>query len=318
MAAVTPDVLITRWGALLEGCPAAVTRQFVEALVAEGLDPEDTASLVELTPQLLDALGLDDQNGRDCVLALVCSANEDAVAKHSLNSARTQRRWSRQSPLTGTAPSVPDGCELQVSTPPPEDEKGKPWGVGAFERRVFQQTDRRGVQAQEVVPGVFLGGFAAATNAQEQRKFGITHIVNATSRRLDVPGAKVLCLHLKDADGDQDISCHFWPVIAFIEEALAAGNAALVHCIRGVSRSSTLVCAYIIARGGRGMQEALALVQQARPVAKPRPGFIGQLKAFNLQLASASNGRGSHESAAETASGNDTRSNRSRRWRSTQ
>jgi len=243
-----------RWEALLEGCPNDVVKCFVDTLVAEGLDPEDSASLVELTPQLLDALHLNDHVARERVLAVAQSA--------------TDRGRN----------------ETAVLANPAEDKEHVPLCITHFEGRVFAQTDRRGAQAQEVVPGVFLGSFKAAMNTEEQQRLGITHIVNATSHQLDAPGARVLCLFLRDCDGDQDISKDFPRVIKFIDEARAAGSAVLVHCVRGVSRSSALVCAYIMARSDLDAQDALTLVQKARPVAKPRPGFVQQLKVFKQQL----------------------------------
>lgn len=258
----TAAIIAARWDTLLEGCLESVKRQFAEVLVAEGLDPQDSSSLAELTPQLLDTLGLNDCVARERVLTLVGGTCEGSAENRSPHEPTLQSKGEKQ---------------LQPAT---SDKKDDLLCVGPFQRRVFTRSEWRGPEAQEVVPGVFLGGFKAAMNTLEQRKLGITHIVNATSHQLDAPGAKVLGLPLRDNDGDQDIARHFWPVIAFIDEARAAGGAVLVHCVRGVSRSSTLVCAYIMARSGLGWQEALSLVQQARSVAKPRPGFIQQLKVF--------------------------------------
>lgn len=298
-----------RWERVLDGCPLAVVIHFSERLLAEGLDPDDPASLAELSPQLLDSMGLEDEAARDRLLALV--NNEGQLMQKGELKCDAPRRWlrSRPSPLR-CAPSAQERLHVSDSSStlgrrkdsPRIDSPRSPKSA-RFERRVFDDTDRRGVQAQEIVPGVFLGGFAAAMNVEQLRKFGITHIVNATSRPLKAtPGIKVMCLHLKDADGEQDISCHFLPVIAFIEEALAGGGGVLVHCVRGVSRSSTLVCAYLIAHNGLGVLDSLAYVQQARPVAKPRPGFVRQLKGFKEQLVKGSESRVDRAMVAAVAS----------------
>lgn len=266
---------------MLAGCSENIRVDSVEALAMEGLDPEDPASLAELSSDLLDALHLKDALARQCVLALKCAADDESGA------------WGGEMP--GNEKS---GQRLRPSQPIPTDsayaeESARPKGrravgterlnLGGFVSRVFEQRDRRGSQAQEVVPGLFLGGFKAADNAAEHRRLGITHIVNATSHRLDAPHAKVLCLHLKDCDGNQDISCHFHSVNEFLNEALDAGCAALVHCVRGVSRSTALVCAYIMSRSELDVDQALSLVRQSRPVANPRAGFVSQLKDFRKQ-----------------------------------
>ncbi|KAK3546613.1 hypothetical protein QTP70_030642, partial [Hemibagrus guttatus] len=50
--------------------------------------------------------------------------------------------------------------------------------------------------------------------------------------------------------------------------------------LAGVSRSVTLVVAYIMTVTGLGWQEALAAVRVARPCATPNPGFQKQLQEF--------------------------------------
>jgi len=261
------------WEAILEGCQESIVKQCVEVLVAEGLDPQDAATLNELTPELLNALRLHDP--------VAC----DRVLEYARLRQATISGYSKDETRANTSVSAPIAC-LNVQDhclEPPDGKRLVPVCVDPFERRSFEQKDRRGTQAQEVVRGVFLGGFKAAENFHEHRRLGITHIINATAHRLDAPHAKVLCLNLRDADGDQDISCEFPRVIEFMDEAIAGGGACLVHCIRGVSRSSALVCAYIIARSNLSVEETLTLVQDARPIAKPRPGFMQQLKRFRQE-----------------------------------
>ena len=53
----------------------------------------------------------------------------------------------------------------------------------------------------------------------------------------------------------------------------------------GVSRSVTLVVAYIMTVTGLGWQEALAAVKAARPCAGPNLGFQRQLQEFEATQA---------------------------------
>lgn len=50
--------------------------------------------------------------------------------------------------------------------------------------------------------------------------------------------------------------------------------------VAGVSRSVTLVVAYIMTVTGRGWVESLAAVRAARPCAGPNLGFLRQLEEF--------------------------------------
>ncbi|EAN81821.1 putative dual specificity protein phosphatase [Trypanosoma cruzi] len=84
-----------------------------------------------------------------------------------------------------------------------------------------------------------------------------------------------------------DISRHFSELCTLIELVMLSRkkfkncpsslHAVVVHCLVGVSRSVSVVMAYIMKRTGCSKDEALLLVKNARPVANPNPGFHSQL-----------------------------------------
>ncbi|XP_016120071.1 dual specificity protein phosphatase 22-B-like [Sinocyclocheilus grahami] len=65
-----------------------------------------------------------------------------------------------------------------------------------------------------------------------------------------------------------------------MHESRLKGEGCLVHCLAGVSRSVTLVVAYLMTVTTLGWQEALAAVKVARPCASPNMGFQKQLLEF--------------------------------------
>jgi len=71
----------------------------------------------------------------------------------------------------------------------------------------------------------------------------------------------------------------------FIRAALAENedNKVLVHCFQGISRSATVVCAYVIAQAANGMTaaEAIDLVREKRNMICPNDGFRTQLAAYS-------------------------------------
>ncbi|XP_076828359.1 dual specificity protein phosphatase 22-B isoform X3 [Brachyhypopomus gauderio] len=73
---------------------------------------------------------------------------------------------------------------------------------------------------------------------------------------------------------------HFKESITFMHESRLKGEGCLVHCLAGVSRSVTLVVAYIMTVTSVGWQDALAAVRVVRPCAGPNPGFQKQLQEF--------------------------------------
>ena len=58
------------------------------------------------------------------------------------------------------------------------------------------------------------------------------------------------------------------------------GRAVLVHCMQGVSRSTTVVLAYLMRHQGMRLEEALALAKEKRPRVQPNQGFLDQLKRY--------------------------------------
>ncbi len=52
----------------------------------------------------------------------------------------------------------------------------------------------------------------------------------------------------------------------------------LVHCEFGVSRSATVVAAYLMHARGCGVDAALQFLRTRRPKVKPNPGFLEELQ----------------------------------------
>nr|WRK65514.1 dual specific typhosphatase [Marseillevirus futianmevirus] len=74
------------------------------------------------------------------------------------------------------------------------------------------------------------------------------------------------------------------PVANFIQKSLDSGLNVLVHCAAGISRSSTIVIAFLMLRRGMTYDSALAFVQSKRKCVDPNPGFRRQLEELNDRL----------------------------------
>lgn len=67
--------------------------------------------------------------------------------------------------------------------------------------------------------------------------------------------------------------------VDFIRGAVANSENAviLVHCFQGVSRSSSVVLAYLMDAEEMTLEEAMKMVKAKRPIIKPNAGFLQQL-----------------------------------------
>lgn len=59
------------------------------------------------------------------------------------------------------------------------------------------------------------------------------------------------------------------------------GQAVLVHCKMGVSRSASTVIAYAMKQQRWPLDVALAFVRDRRSIIKPNEGFMKQLQTYN-------------------------------------
>ena len=79
---------------------------------------------------------------------------------------------------------------------------------------------------------------------------------------------------------NSDFGSAEWIIIFVYREGLETGGAVLVHCYHGVSRSASIVLAYLMKSRDIDLDEALAIVTQKRPIVCPNDGFLMQLRLF--------------------------------------
>lgn len=81
------------------------------------------------------------------------------------------------------------------------------------------------------------------------------------------------------------MSENLFPYIEQAIEFIRTGSVVFVHCAAGVSRSSSIVIAYLMIDKKMKFQEAYEFVKKRRPVICPNPGFQAQLKKIEELLA---------------------------------
>lgn len=132
---------------------------------------------------------------------------------------------------------------------------------------------------------VYVGSAGDAIRFQSLREKGITTILNAAAPECSSEDARhngltVLEIDLKDKS-DEKISTYFKKATDFIDNA--DGNV-LVHCKAGVSRSSTLVIAYMMKKFNMTLDEAIVNAQSKREKICPNIGFILELENLQAEL----------------------------------
>lgn len=136
---------------------------------------------------------------------------------------------------------------------------------------------------------LYIGDWRDAVNPRVIGALGITHILSIAGvddyvqyKRLIPHGVELLMFCVEDTP-ETNILQMMPLALNFIHKGRCTGNI-LVHCVAGVSRSASFCIAYLIREMGFTYDHALSLVQKARPVCKPNPGFEAQLRQFEREL----------------------------------
>ena len=131
---------------------------------------------------------------------------------------------------------------------------------------------------------LYLGNMNSANNSGMLRRLRITHVLTICPMRPNQErGLKYLHVSIEDTPSAR-ISQQFSRCIRFIHEVLTGGGVLLVHCHAGISRSATIIIAYLMKVKRMSYPEAVGCVYRSRPIIKPNIGFVQQLQDFAASL----------------------------------
>ncbi|OXA50272.1 dual specificity protein phosphatase 3 [Folsomia candida] len=167
--------------------------------------------------------------------------------------------------------------------------KPYPSEVATLKNIVTKDWSLPNTSVDEVYPGIFVGNAIIAKDIRALAHLGVTHIINAACgvdsiRFVDTSElfyisrnykCKFLGIPAMDVPTYQ-LNRYFNETSAFIDDAVQSGGKCLIHCIQGISRSATLVIAYLMMKKELTVYDALSLVRNKRKI-WPNDGFLVQL-----------------------------------------
>lgn len=143
-----------------------------------------------------------------------------------------------------------------------------------------------GKSMSEIIPGqLYLGNWENSILLDHK----ITHVVNMTR---EIPNfhksrSNITYLNLTLTDSEEQLIYDYIPiVIEFMRGAIERGGIVFVHCVAGMSRSASMVIAYLMKRNGWSYETSLKFVVERRKIVKPNKGFEIALKRFEQHCAS--------------------------------
>ncbi|EER01669.1 dual specificity protein phosphatase, putative [Perkinsus marinus ATCC 50983] len=139
---------------------------------------------------------------------------------------------------------------------------------------------------------LYVGSKEAASDKRLLVQYNITHVVIAHPQ---LPAKyegrlKYYRVNIKDLP-DYNLLDDLPGALEFIDRALRENehNRVLVHCSKGVSRSSSIAIAYVMFLRGLTFSEAFSMVESQRPHVYPNLGFQAQLSELEKYLGSDQN-----------------------------
>lgn len=138
-------------------------------------------------------------------------------------------------------------------------------------------------QIGEIEERLLLSSQDVANDETLLSQYKISHVLNVSgSPSTKYPGVNYCEIPLLDLP-EQSLNECFSACFDFVEDGMKTGRV-LVHCNAGVSRSVSIVIAFLIKNRNLSFNEAFTIVKTARPSAKPNEGFLKQLTMYERFL----------------------------------
>jgi len=133
----------------------------------------------------------------------------------------------------------------------------------------------------KITDKLYLGNECGAHNQEMLTKLGITHILVAGNylHQKFPKNYKYLKLPLIDRP-KQDLFAHLQDAFDYID----SGEKVLVHCAGGMSRSASIVIAYVMVKNKWKYEETYKFLKEKRPIVCPNEGFVTQLKQLEEMI----------------------------------
>lgn len=134
---------------------------------------------------------------------------------------------------------------------------------------------------------LYLGDYQNATNLlhPEIKKLNIKHVINCCKGGQNFYPNHYNYVNLEWIDNEQQMinnNGELLKVVSYIDNALSNNESVFVHCGVGMSRSATVVIAYIMYKYKWSYEDAFLFVKDKRSIIQPNVNFEMQLNSIKL------------------------------------
>lgn len=139
-------------------------------------------------------------------------------------------------------------------------------------------------QIAKITDHLYLSSFVGATE-YNLLKYGINCVITVCKEvpKVDLKNIESIKLEVIDRPSES-LDKYFDTLADKINEVAQNKGSCLVHCVAGISRSATIVLAYLMKHLKMSLREAHTLVKSRRPFIRPNLGFWKQLVDYEMSL----------------------------------
>lgn len=139
-------------------------------------------------------------------------------------------------------------------------------------------------QISKITDNLYLSSFVGTTE-YNLLKFRITCVVSACREtpRVQMKGVEAIKLDVQDKP-TEFLAKYFDFVADKINEVIKKNGIVLVHCVAGISRSTSCILAYLMKHKRMRLRDAHTFVKSKRSFIRPNLGFWKQLIDFEYNL----------------------------------
>lgn len=139
-------------------------------------------------------------------------------------------------------------------------------------------------QISRITDNLYLSSFVGTTE-YNLLKFKITCVISACRETPKVQMKNVESIKLEVQDKPTEFLAKYFDFIADkINEVIKKNGIVLVHCVAGISRSTSMILAYLMKHKRMRLRDAHALVKSKRSFIRPNLGFWKQLIDYEIGL----------------------------------
>jgi len=133
-----------------------------------------------------------------------------------------------------------------------------------------------------IIDRLAIGDLSDAKNKTMLLECGVTAILNVAKEAQYEPDANYFDYYKVSIDDGQAMDfSHLTEAVDFIHSRIRNGKV-MVHCLMGVSRSSTIVLCYLH-ECGFSLREAMNLIKKKRPEAQPHIALYNSVREYYLK-----------------------------------